>query len=195
MSTQAPPSVPTSSEGIADADRGPTLAIGVLALIVGAIAIIVPVVASVATALFIGFLLIGGSLLLAGSGFAARSRGSALVLRLVFAALMLIAGIALLTAPEAGVVTLTLIIGLNFLLVGVVRVVLGWQARGAADSTAVGLNGFLSLVIGVLILVGLPSSATWAIGLLVGIDFLFFGASTIAAARAPARGAVATGTA
>ena len=46
------------------------------------------------------------------------------------------------------------------------------------------LNGVLSLLIGGLILADFPSSADWAIGLLVGIDFVFFGFGAISAAMA-----------
>jgi uncharacterized membrane protein HdeD (DUF308 family) len=47
--------------------------------------------------------------------------------------------------------------------------------RGAPNAAIVGVNGALSLLIGLLILVDFPSSADWAIGLLVGIDLLFAG--------------------
>lgn len=180
--TQAPP--PRSDEaGSSDADRRSAILVGVLAVITGAIAIIVPAVASVATAIFIGWILIFGALLLAGNAFAARSDGGALALRLAFAALTLVAGIYLLVAPLQGALTLTFILGLYFLLVGLARLILAWRGRRAPDAPAVGVNGFVSLIIGVLILASLPSSAAWVIGLLVGIDFLFFGASTIALAR------------
>jgi uncharacterized membrane protein HdeD (DUF308 family) len=51
--------------------------------------------------------------------------------------------------------------------------------RGAPNAAMVGINGALSLLIGLLILVDFPSSADWAIGLLVGIDLLFAGWSLV----------------
>ena len=41
-----------------------------------------------------------------------------------------------------------------------------------------------TLLLGILIAVSLPSSADWAIGLLVGIDFLFYGVTAISLAGA-----------
>lgn len=185
MSTEASPTPAKSADVAGGGDRKPTLVIGVLALVAGVVSIVVPVVASVATGIFIGLILIMGSLLLGAAAFSARSSGGALALRVVLAGLMLIAGVYLLVAPLSGAAALTFVLGLNFLLVGAARLGLAWRSRGEPEAAAVGLNGFLSLIIGVLILVSLPSSAAWAIGLLVGIDFLFFGASMIALARRP----------
>jgi uncharacterized membrane protein HdeD (DUF308 family) len=44
------------------------------------------------------------------------------------------------------------------------------------------LGGILSVILGILIAASLPSSAAWAIGLLVGINLLFWGARALAAA-------------
>ena len=57
-------------------------------------------------------------------------------------------------------------------------------ARGQPNAGLVGLSGALSLIVGLLIGVNLPSSADWAIGLLVGIDLVFAGWSLTSAAMA-----------
>jgi uncharacterized membrane protein HdeD (DUF308 family) len=46
------------------------------------------------------------------------------------------------------------------------------------------LSGIAALVVGVLIFLGLPSSAGWALGLLVGINLLFSGWSYVFMAMA-----------
>ena len=46
------------------------------------------------------------------------------------------------------------------------------------------VNGVLAVVIAVLVIANLPSSAAWAIGLLVGIQLLFDGIMMIAAGMA-----------
>jgi uncharacterized membrane protein HdeD (DUF308 family) len=51
------------------------------------------------------------------------------------------------------------------------------------------VSGIVDLILAVIIFAGLPESATWAIGLLVGINMLFGGSALIAialAARHPA---------
>jgi uncharacterized membrane protein HdeD (DUF308 family) len=47
-----------------------------------------------------------------------------------------------------------------------------------------GANGVVTLLLGILIGANLPESSDWAIGLLVGIDFLFYGFAALAAASA-----------
>jgi uncharacterized membrane protein HdeD (DUF308 family) len=44
------------------------------------------------------------------------------------------------------------------------------------------VNGVLDLLLAAIIIVALPGSAVWALGLLIGIDMLFGGSSLIAIA-------------
>lgn len=152
---------------------------GLLASIAGIAAIVVPSVATVALALFIGWVLVGGGVLLLIDAISIRS-----VERGVVATLAIAAGIYLLLAPLHGTVTLTFILALYFILVGVLRLSIGWLGRGMPSAGLLMLNGAVSLVIGLLIAFNLPSSADWAIGLLVGIDFLFIGVTTMVIALA-----------
>ena len=46
-----------------------------------------------------------------------------------------------------------------------------------------GFNGLVSIVLGVIILIDYPDSAAWAIGLLVGIELMFFGIALISGGR------------
>lgn len=150
------------------------MAVGVLAIFVGAIAILVPAVASVGTAIFIGWLLIAvGGFLVAGA-FSAHSIGT-VALRLAWALATLIVGLWLVVEPHNGTLTLTFVLGVYFLFMGVTRIAVALSARGRQGAGLVGLSGVAGLLIGILILAELPSSADWAIGLLVGIDLIFAG--------------------
>ena len=87
------------------------MAVGVVAILVGCVAILVPAVAAVATAIFIGWILIiAGAFLVAGA-FMASSIGSVL-LRLVWALLTVVVGIYLIVEPDSGTLTLTLVLGI-----------------------------------------------------------------------------------
>jgi uncharacterized membrane protein HdeD (DUF308 family) len=157
------------------------MAVGVLAILVGCVAILVPAVASVATAIFIGWILvIAGAFLVAGA-FMAHSVGS-VILRLLWALLTVIVGLWLIVEPDNGTLTLTLVLGLYFLFMGITRVAVAFAARGQQGAGLVGLSGFAGLLIGILILAKLPSSADWAIGLLVGIDLIFAGWTLVSVA-------------
>lgn len=148
--------------------------VGVLAIFVGCIAILVPAVASVGTAIFIGWvLLFVGGLMIAGA-FSAHSIGT-LVLRLLWALLTVLVGLWLIVEPDNGTLTLTVVLGIYFLFMGLTRTTIAIIARGQPNAGLLGLSGIASLLIGILILAELPSSADWAIGLLVGIDLIFAG--------------------
>jgi uncharacterized membrane protein HdeD (DUF308 family) len=150
------------------------MVVGVLAILVGCVAIVVPALAAVATAIFIGWiLLIAGCFMVAGA-FTAHSVGSVL-LRLAWALLTAIVGLWLIVEPDNGTLTLTLVLGLYFLFMGATRIAVAFAGRGQPNAGLIGLSGVAGLLIGVLVLAEFPSSADWAIGLLVGIDLIFAG--------------------
>ena len=150
------------------------MAVGILAIVIGCIAILVPAVASVGTAIFIGWILVIAGAVLVAAAFSAHSIGT-VVLRLIWAALTVIVGIWLIVEPHNGTLTLTLILGIYFLFMGLTRITVAFLARGQQNAGWVGLSGFCGLLIGILVLAKFPSSADWAIGLLVGIDLIFAG--------------------
>jgi uncharacterized membrane protein HdeD (DUF308 family) len=150
------------------------MVVGVLAILVGCVAIAVPAVASVGTAIFIGWILVIAGVFLVAGAFTAQTIGS-VVLRLLWALLTVIVGLWLIVEPHNGTLTLTLVLGLYFLFMGITRTLVAFAARGQQGAGLVGLSGIAGLLIGILVLAKLPSSADWAIGLLVGIDLIFAG--------------------
>jgi uncharacterized membrane protein HdeD (DUF308 family) len=172
---------PEVRAGLARSWKG-LMIIGVLAIVVGFIAILVPAVASVGTAIFIGWILVIAGAFLVAAAFSAHSVGSLLV-RLLWAALTVIVGIWLIVEPHNGTLTLTFVLGLYFLFMGLTRITVAFLGRGQPNAGWVGLSGVCGLLIGILVLVKFPSSADWAIGLLVGIDLIFAGWTLISIAQ------------
>jgi uncharacterized membrane protein HdeD (DUF308 family) len=159
---------------------------GGLSLLGGVAAIVLPNVASVATAILVGWLLVFASALYAIDAFSSRADRTRMALRLVMAVLTFAAGMYFLVAPLDGTFTLTVMLVLWFVAIGVARLVIGIMDR----SWLLGLSGALALILGVLIALELPESAGWAIGLIVGVDLIFTGALLIATAqllKAPSR--------
>jgi uncharacterized membrane protein HdeD (DUF308 family) len=152
---------------------------GVLSLLGGSAAIVLPNVASVATAIFIGWLLVFASALSVVDAFSNRADRTRVALRLVMAVLTFAAGMYLLVAPLDGTFTLTVMLVLWFVAIGVARLVIGIMDR----SWLLGISGVLALLLGGLIALDLPESAAWAIGLIVGVDLIFTGALLIATAQ------------
>jgi uncharacterized membrane protein HdeD (DUF308 family) len=150
------------------------MTVGVIAIALGCIAILVPAVASVGTAIFIGWLLLAVGAFLTAAAFSAHSVGT-LVMRLAWAVLTVLVGIWLIVEPHNGTLTLTFVLGIYFLFMGVTRIAVAFVSRGQPNAGLVALSGAAGVLIGILILAKFPSSADWAIGLLVGIDLIFAG--------------------
>jgi uncharacterized membrane protein HdeD (DUF308 family) len=159
------------------------LGIGVVSILAGAFAILAPAVASISVTVLVGWaLLIGGAVQLAH---AFRGEfGWDVAWRLLVAVATVVAGLWILLAPLTGTITLTVVLVAWFWFAGVTRLMAWWRTRDVEGSWTLALSGVLAIVLGILIWADLPSSATWAIGLLVGIDLLFAGADLVAIALA-----------
>jgi uncharacterized membrane protein HdeD (DUF308 family) len=148
--------------------------VGALAIFIGCVAILVPAVASVGTAIFIGWLLLIVGGVLVAAAFSAHSIGT-LVLRMAWAILTVVVGFWLIVEPHNGTLTLTLVLGIYFLFMGLTRTAIAFVSRGQPNAGLLALSGVAGLLIGILILAEWPDSSDWAIGLLVGIDLIFAG--------------------
>src|ERR1700753_751055 len=157
-------------------------AIGIVAIVVGCIAILLPELFSLGAAVFIGCILVVASAFLTAAAFAAHGVGS-LLARLAWALLTFVVGLWLILEPHNGTLTLTLVLGVYFLLMGLTRVTVAFLGRGSPNAGWVGLSGICGLIIGILVLAQFPSSADWAIGLPLGIALIFAGWSLISVAQ------------
>jgi uncharacterized membrane protein HdeD (DUF308 family) len=152
---------------------------GVLALINGIVAVAVPLIASVAITIFIGWVLVLSAVVIGVHALSHRA-----LLRGLEALLTLVAGLYLLIFPLSGTVSLTFVLVLWLCASGVLSLLVAWQRRDAPDAALSAFGGVISIILGVLIAVSLPSSAGWAIGLLVGINLIFWGVRALAGAHA-----------
>lgn len=164
---------------------GVFLAEGIILVILGLAAIAVPLVAGLATTIFLGWLfLIAGIVGLTMTFKAREAPGFGWSLLSGIAALL--AGGVLIWNPAAGLVTLTFVLIAFFIADGVLTIVLALSHRRELSGRWEWLliNGLVDLVLAALIISGLPGSFTWVLGLLFGIDLLFGGMALLAMALA-----------
>jgi uncharacterized membrane protein HdeD (DUF308 family) len=158
---------------------------GILLVILGLAAMIVPPLASLAVTIFLGWMfLISGIAGLALTFWARQIPG--FWWSLLSAVLALVAGIVLLAQPVQGTLTLTIVVGAYFLAEGVATIMYALEHRRELSQrwSWMLVAGVMDLLIAAVIIAGLPGSALWAVGLLVGINLLFGGASLIGMALA-----------
>jgi uncharacterized membrane protein HdeD (DUF308 family) len=158
---------------------------GILLAILGLAAMIVPPLASLAVTIFLGWMfLISG---IAGLALTFWARGMpGFWWSLLSAVLAIGAGILLLAQPVQGTLTLTIVVGVYFLAEGVATVMYALEHRRELTGrwSWLLIAGIVDIVIAGIIISGLPGSATWAIGLLAGVNLLFGGATLIGMALA-----------
>ena len=157
-----------------------TLLIAGMALIVlGTIAIVAPGIATLFVTTFIGWLFIMSAV--AEFYLAFQVHGGWRIAGAVLTGLVsLVAGAWLLLNPAAGALALTFLLAAYFVATGVVKAIAAFQLRGVGGSGWTFLSAACSILLGLLVFSGWPGSAVWLIGLLVGIDLLFYGWALIA---------------
>jgi uncharacterized membrane protein HdeD (DUF308 family) len=160
------------------------LAEGIVMMILGLLAIAVPEVASLAITIFIGWLFFVGGIFRTISVLQHRGMPG-FVWSLLTAVLAILLGLVLILQPIAGVLTLTIWLIVFFIIEGIAAILLAIEHRRHLPSWGwVLFSGLVDLFLAYLIWRGWPSSAGWAIGLLVGINMVFVGLSLIMTAIA-----------
>ena len=157
--------------------------LGAVEIVLGVIAIVWPAVAAVSIAILLGALLLvqGGVALV--SAFSAR--GWRLFRRLSLSFASGLAGAYLIAYPEEGVLGLTMVLVIVLFGAGALAVLAGILGERKGVLIA---GGLFDIVIGALVWAHLPSSASWAIGLLVGCFFLATGIETLSSGLDARRG-------
>lgn len=148
---------------------------GALMIVVGVLAILAPFAATLASTLFFGWLLVFGGIVGAIAAF--RAKGApGFWSSLLLGVLAVILGAAILYDPLAGTITLTWMLATFFLLSGVFNFSI---ARAVKASTGrfwlFVLSGILDIVLAVFLILGLPGTAIWAVGLFIGVSFISSG--------------------
>jgi uncharacterized membrane protein HdeD (DUF308 family) len=166
------------------------LAEGIILIILGIAAIALPPIATLAFTIIIGWVfLISGVVGLFTTFWARHVPG--FWWSLISAIIGIAAGVVLLLWPITGTLSLTLVLIAFFVVEGIVSIMYAIEHRNQLTGRWgwMLVSGIIDLILAGIIFAGLPGTAVWALGLLVGINMLFGGAALIAmalAARHPA---------
>jgi uncharacterized membrane protein HdeD (DUF308 family) len=156
---------------------------GIVLLILGVVAVAIPPLATLAFTIFFGWLiLISGVVGLVTTFWMRQAPG--FWWSLLSAILGIVVGVMLIASPAVGALSLTFVLIAFFLIEGAVSIMFALEHKRELSGQWgwMLLSGIIDLVLAAMILAGLPSTAAWAIGLLVGINMIFGGAAMIAMA-------------
>lgn len=149
---------------------------GIILVVAGILAIIYPFLSSVAVIMLLGWLLII-------SGFA---QGISLLgarhvphfwLQLVSVILALLIGFLFLRDPAQGLVTVTLLLIVFFMIEGISKVVFALTIRPFPNWGWLLASGIVGILLSLILWASLPVTALWLVGLLLGIELISVGAA------------------
>ena len=158
---------------------------GIVLVVLGLLAIVVPPIATLAVEILFGWLfLVSGVMGLITTFWMRQAPG--FWWALLSAVLGIGAGIVLLAWPLSGVLSLTLILIVFFTIEGVASIMYALEHKRELSGRWGWMlaSGIVDLILAGIIFAGLPETATWALGLLVGINMLFGGTAMIGMALA-----------
>jgi uncharacterized membrane protein HdeD (DUF308 family) len=156
---------------------------GIVLMVLGLIAIVVPPIATLAVEILFGWLfLISGVMGLVTTFWMRQAPG--FWWALLSAVLGIGAGLVLLAWPLSGVLSLTLVLIVFFTIEGVASIMFALEHKRELSGRwgFMLASGIVDLIVAGIVLTGLPGTAAWAIGLLVGINMVFGGSALIAMA-------------
>lgn len=163
---------------LATKSRGWLVFFGIFSLVVGFFAIAFPYVMTVAVEQVIGIILVATAVFSIGGVLFGDTKGHR-VSTTVLAIIRLVAGLAMLVYIGQGVLALTVVLAAFFFAEGITFLVSAFTMRSNKAWFLVLLNGIVAFVLGGMILSEFPGSAAWVIGLLYGINSIFYGVSLL----------------
>jgi uncharacterized membrane protein HdeD (DUF308 family) len=161
--------------------RGWFTFLGIVLIIAGAAAIAFPFITTIAAKIFLGGLFLVGGVTQVIHAFSTQ-KWSEFLFDLLIGALYVLVGAWLAFLPLTAIITLTILLAALFVVEGVLEISMGFRTRPKEGWVWLVFSGTVAIAAGVLILSGLPGTATWAIGLLVGINMIFSGVSYVSLA-------------
>ncbi len=156
---------------------------GMVLVALGVLAIIILPLATIGTTIFIGWLFLISGIAGLVTTFGAR-HAPGFWWSLLSAILGVAAGIVLLAWPVSGAVSVTLLLIVFFLIEGVLSIMYALEHKRELTGQWGWMlfSGIIDLILAAIIFAGMPGTAAWALGLLVGINMLFGGSAMIAMA-------------
>jgi uncharacterized membrane protein HdeD (DUF308 family) len=149
---------------------------GIVLVVLGILALLAPQVASVAVTVFFGWLLLLSGIMGLVATFRAR-QAPGFWWSLLSAVIGIVAGVLLIGWPLAGTLSLTAVLIAFLFAEGLVTIMYALEHRSALSGRWGWMlaSGIVDVGLGVLLLIGLPGTAFWALGLLLGISLIFGG--------------------
>jgi len=149
---------------------------GIVLVILGVLALLAPVIASVAVTVFFGWILLISGIVGLVTTFRAH-QATGFWWSLLSDAVAIVAGVVLLVWPLQGTLSLSAVLIAFLFVQGVLTIMYALEHRSALSGRWGWLlaSGIVDVVLGILLFVGLPGTALWLLGIVLGVNLLFGG--------------------
>jgi uncharacterized membrane protein HdeD (DUF308 family) len=156
---------------------------GIVLVVLGVAAITLPLIATITIDIVVGWVFLLSGIVGLAATFRMRS-APGFWWSLISGVLGVVAGIVLLRWPLSGAFSLTLVLTTFLALEGIVSILYSLEHKRELSGRwgMMLMSGLVDLALAGIIVAGLPATAAWAIGLLVGINMVFGGTALIAMA-------------
>jgi uncharacterized membrane protein HdeD (DUF308 family) len=154
------------------------VALGVVYVVAGFIALGSVMMATVATVFVVGIMMVIAGVAEVIHSFQIQTWGRFLFW-LALGVLYIVAGFVAWDNPLLTAVWLTLILGAALVASGIMRIFLAFNMQHGSPWMWVVVSGLITLLLGVIILIHWPVSSLYVLGIFLGVDLVFAGASWI----------------
>ncbi len=154
------------------------LAEGIFFIFLGLCAIVIPRFFTVATVIFLGWILLVGGIIHISRAFV-FSNMPGFGWWTFMGVLQMVVGYLFITKPMAGALTLTMLITVFFALEGAAKIFLALMMRSLTNWRFILFSGVTALIFALVIWISWPETAHWLVGVFLGINMVFLGWSLV----------------
>ncbi|MFA5050273.1 MAG: DUF308 domain-containing protein [Candidatus Micrarchaeia archaeon] len=162
----------------AGALNGWFLALGILFVIFGFVIMLFPIAGTVTIELVFGLVLLFLGLSQIVLAFVAQ-KWTGFLFVFLSGIVSIILAVFLLFNLAAGVIILTLLLGIYLLIEGLIKIFGAFRLESEVNNGWLLFDGAITLLLGLLVILAWPTDSTWVMGLFFGIYLLFGGLSFI----------------
>jgi uncharacterized membrane protein HdeD (DUF308 family) len=149
---------------------------GVLMVVAGVLALVYPYIASVTLVFLLGWILVISGVL-QGIGLIGARDVPHFWLQLISVVLAILIGVLLLRNPDAGLLIMTVLLIVFFMVEGISKVIFALNIRPFMGWVWVFLSGVVGILLGAYLWANMPLSSEWVLGVLLGIQLICEGAA------------------
>jgi uncharacterized membrane protein HdeD (DUF308 family) len=157
---------------------GASIGWAVVMIVLGFVALFIPFAAGIGVSILVSWIIVFSGIAYLAYAFAAQGAGTFLW-RVLIGFAYVVGGGYLAFHPGLALESLTLVVAAIFFVEGVMEFAVFFQSRALSGSGWILFDGVITLLLAYLIWRPWPSSSTWAIGTLLGINLIVSGSTRL----------------